>query len=56
MKPKSSDLFDRIENPTRGLLGSVVEEQKRSEQDESVLELLREQRLDSKIDYARVTS
>ena len=50
MRPKSSELFDQIENPTQGLLGSLVVEEKQSDQDETVLELLREQRLDSKID------
>ena len=47
MMPKSSELFDRAAHPTRGLLGSVVEEQKQSDENETVLELLREQHLDS---------
>ena len=51
MRPKSSELFDQIKNSSYGILASVVvEEQKRVDQDETVLELLKEQHLDSKID------
>lgn len=54
MRPKSSELFNQIENPSQGLLGSVVGENKQPDQDEpedeTVLQQLREQHLDSKID------
>lgn len=51
MRPTSSELFAQVENSMQGLLGSLVEEeQKKSDEDETILQLLREEKIETTID------